>query len=251
MRRFKSEFAHSYKTYSFGYCEYAEVEHDDVFADVYAEGFLPYSGSKNVKRTCYLARSARVRLPDFSLSSENRRIAKQFDGQFIKRSIPIEEFDTTDTKFLTFCADYFLKRHGEGVLPEERLRTILNAEFITHVDVYETPEGQTIAYVLMVNDARMSHFWFSFYDLAYAYKSLGMWLMLDAVRVAKEEGKEYFYVGTVYGEKALYKTNFDTLEFFDGNVWSRDIKLLKSLSRNDVHHVHDGMDRWKETHEHF
>ncbi len=251
MKIFKSEFAHSYKTYSFGYCEYAEVEDADSFADVYAEGFLPYSGTKGVKRTCYLARSARVRLADFSFSSENRRIAKQFDGQFTKRSIPIEEFDTNDKTFLAFCADYFLKRHGEGVMPEERLRTILDAGFITHIDVYETNDTRIVGYALMVNDVTMSHFWFSFYDLEYAYKSLGMWLMLDAARTAKQEGKEYFYVGTVYGEKALYKTNFEALEFFDGNVWNRDIKLLRSLGRLDAEHVHDGMDRWKETHEHF
>jgi arginyl-tRNA--protein-N-Asp/Glu arginylyltransferase len=89
------------------------------------------------------------------------------------------------------------------------------------------------AYVLEAEDGDMGHYWYSFYDLQYVQQSLGMWLMLDCIRDAKERGLAYYYLGTVYGEKALYKTNFAPLEWWDGNAWSSDTKLLRERSRGD------------------
>ena len=60
-----------------------------------------------------------------------------------------------------------------------------------------------------------------------------MWLILDALRDAKARGLAYYYLGTVYGDKALYKTNFKPLEWWDGGKWNRDITLLKELGRKD------------------
>jgi arginyl-tRNA--protein-N-Asp/Glu arginylyltransferase len=251
MKRFRSEFAYSYTTYSFGYCEYATVESGDVLSEVYAQGFLPYSGTPGIQHTCYMARSARIPLSDLSFSSENRRIANRFDGQFAKEVIPFSDFPTDDDSFRKFCLDYFSKRHGESVLPSARLETILHSGFITHIARYTDKENRVVAYVFLVEDESMSHFWFSFYDLSLAFRSLGMWLMLDCAREAKEKGKRHFYVGTVYGEKALYKTNFDALEFWDGNEWIRDIQKLRALSRKDATHTYEQPDRWKEEHSVF
>ena len=75
----------------------------------------------------------------------------------------------------------------------------------------------------------MAHYWFSFYDLAYARQSLGLWLMLDCIRDAEQRGLKNYYLGTVYGPNALYKTNFAPLEWWGEAGWSRDIQLLKSL----------------------
>jgi arginyl-tRNA--protein-N-Asp/Glu arginylyltransferase len=57
--------------------------------------------------------------------------------------------------------------------------------------------------------------------------------MLDCIRSAKAAGLKHYYLGTVYGEKALYKTNFEPLEWWDGKSWSKDIALLKELSRRE------------------
>ena len=57
--------------------------------------------------------------------------------------------------------------------------------------------------------------------------------MLDALRDAKERGREHYYLGTVYGDKALYKTNFKPLQWWDGKGWNRDVALLKELGRKD------------------
>jgi len=55
----------------------------------------------------YMARSARVVLPQFALTSENRRISKKFDGVFDKKRIPLKEFNIEDEAFLSFCVEYF------------------------------------------------------------------------------------------------------------------------------------------------
>ena len=231
MKLFSKEFGHSYQTYSFGYCNFAMRESDDTLSAPYMKGYLPYSGKLGVRNTFYMARSARVPLGRFTLSSENRRIAKKHDGSFEKERIPIAEFNTTDEAFLSFCLEYFRARHGDA-MPSARLDFILSLELISHIVVYKK-EGAVVGYIFEVSDDLMTHFWYSFYDLSYLQQSLGLWLMLDSMRDAGEAGRTHFYLGTAYGEKGLYKTNFEPLEFWDGATWNNDVKGLKELCRKD------------------
>lgn len=203
---------------------YIEREPGDSLAEIYALGYLPYSGSKNLKNIFYRARSARVRLQNFTLSSENRRIARKFDGQFdnmrLKGPPPEEAAD--------FCLSYFKERHGPEAMPRERLEVIFAQ--VTDTTVYRT-YGRTVAYVVSIEDQTFGHYWYSFYDLTLAKQSLGMWLMLDCIRNAKAQGKTYYYLGTVYGPNALYKANFQPLEWWDGDKWNENVKLLKERGR--------------------
>lgn len=201
-------------------------------SDIYGHGYLPYSGDFEKKDLFYMARSARISLENFIFNSENRRIAKKFDGQFQKERIPLSKFNLRDEKFLSFCVEYFEKRHGPNVMPRERLLFILESGLFSDIVIYKTG-GALKAYIFEPADNEMSHFWYSFYDLELIYKSLGMYLMVDAVRAASDAGKRYFYLGTVYGDRALYKTNFDNLEWWTGSEWSGDTKKLKELSRSD------------------
>jgi hypothetical protein len=50
----------------------------------------------------------------------------------------------------------------------------------------------------------------------------------------------------VYGEKALYKTNFEPLEWWNGEEWRSDIKQLKERGRSDGPRAVAPMDAWKE-----
>ena len=69
--------------------------------------------------------------------------------------------------------------------------------------------------------------------------------MLDCIQDAKTRGLDYYYLGTVYGQKALYKTNFETLEWFNGNNWSTDVQLLKERGRTDSGRVVELTDDYK------
>lgn len=245
MRLFTSEFGHSYGSYSFGYCNYAEFEKGDKLFEIYQKGFLPYSANLNVKNIFYMARSARINLKNFELNSENRRIAKRFDGKFEREIIPFSKFNFKDENFISFCAEYFAVRHGKNIMPKERLMFLLNSGLISEIAMYKEG-GVPKAYVFLVSDKEMMHFWFSFYDVSLVYQSLGMWLMIDMARAAIEEKKKYLYLGTVYAEKALYKTNFDNLEYWTGAEWSKDAKKLKSRSRTDHARSLNIIDEWKE-----
>ncbi|MEK7068640.1 MAG: GNAT family N-acetyltransferase [Patescibacteria group bacterium] len=206
-----------------------EREPFDSFTSIYGSGYLPYSGTKGLQNIFYSARSARVALNDFELTSENRRIAKKFDGQFIKQRIPLKEFRITP-EFIDFFVSYFMQRHGPCVMPRERLELILSCGLVSTVVTY-AKDSRPIGYVLEVEDADMAHYWYSAYDLSLIRQSLGLWLMGDCVSDAKERGLAHYYLGTVYGEKALYKTNFEPLEWWDGKGWNSDIKILKEISR--------------------
>lgn len=231
MKLFSREFGHSYETYSFGYCNFAVREEADVLARMYEKGYLPYSGKLDIRDTFYMARSARVPLKRFSLNSENRRIAKKHDGVFEKSRVPIADFDVTDENFLSFCLEYFKARHGD-VMPRERLEFLLSLNLISHIVIYQK-EGVILGYIFEVSDEEMTHFWYSFYDLSYLQQSLGLWLMLDNLKDAHAADREHFYLGTAYGAKGLYKTNFEPLEFWDGSTWNSDTKQLKELCRRD------------------
>lgn len=243
MRYWHSEFVQDYGSYTFGYGAYASIEKGDDLAEAYERGYLPYSGSPDVRDTLYMARSARVTLRDFSHSSENRRILKKFDGRFSKKAVDALAWKESE-ELLSFALTYFAKRHGSSVMPRERLAHILSHEAgPTGVAYYE---GEKLAaLVLSVEGPSFSHFWYSFYDLSLVEQSLGMWLMLDAARDAKERGKGNFYVGTVYGDKALYKTNVPALSWWDGRTWQTDIEQLKARARSDKERTATGSDLWK------
>ena len=209
--------------------QWIEREPNDPLTFIYESGFLPYSGAKGLQGIFYSARSARVVLPDFSPSSENRRVGRKFDGMFTKERAPAHSFNFGET-FYDFCLAYFAKRHGPDVMPRERLETIIESGLLTDVVTYRNDKN-VAAYVLEVSTGTMAHFWFSFYDLSLVQQSLGLWLMLDCIRDAKERGAAHYYLGTVYGGKALYKTNFSPLEWWDGSGWNQDVARLKELGR--------------------
>lgn len=244
MKIFSSETGHNYNTYTFAYANYCIREENDKLSDIYNLGYLPYSGSPEIKNVFYMARSARVPLGSFSMSSENRRVAGKFDESFERTVAPISQFKINDDSFLSFCAEYFLKRHGPDVMPLERLKTILNSGIITFIVSYKN-KTKPVAYVFEVSDKQMTHFWFSFYDLSLANQSLGMWLMIDSARHAKIRKADYFYVGTVYGQKALYKTAFKNIEYWNGDNWLADIKKIKQLGREDNSRIIGLHDIWK------
>lgn len=244
MKRFQSELSHSYETYSFGYANYAKRGEGEALSGLYEGGYLPYSGMRGVSDTYYMARSVRVDLSCWEMNSENRRIYKKFTG-LARKKIAFKNFNHKDESFLSFCETYFKKRHGSGVMPRERLSFVLK-EFVTEVVEYSL-DGQVVGYVFLISEGKVfDHFLFSFYDLSYINQSFGMWLMVDALVHAKSEGKKYIYLGTAYGEKGMYKTNYNELSFWNGESWERDVKRLKALCRKDQDRRIKWKDEWKE-----
>jgi arginyl-tRNA--protein-N-Asp/Glu arginylyltransferase len=231
MRVFHVEFGSRYESYEFGYSTYATLETGDILSEVYQAGFLPHSADPKVRDTFYMARSVRVPLRAWKATSENRRVQKKFEG--FSSTVLTQEELRSDVQFLPCFLKYFREHHGERVMSEERANGILESSLPLRGVRYEK-EGEIAGYVLEVASEGFSHYWFSCYASAYAGSSFGMWLMLDAVARAKNEGRDAIYLGTAYGSKGRYKTNFEPLEYWNGSVWSADLTSLKLLFGNAV-----------------
>jgi len=94
-------------------------------------------------------------------------------------------------------------------------------------------DAQTSAEVgvatLYVEAAALAFYYYAFYDLAHANRSLGMFMMTAAVKLFAERGCAHLYLGSCYSENALYKTQFAGAEFFTGFRWSANLAELKHL----------------------
>ncbi len=251
MRFFSSEFAHNYGTYSFGYCNYCEIEKGDNLSEIYNKGYLPYSGSKDVWNMFYMSRSSRIVLPTWKPNSENRRVLRKHDDTF-KRILHAKKDFSNTKEFKEFCLSYFELFHGAHAMPKNRFEHILKEDALTHIVEYL--KNDTLAgYVFLASDKKMTHVWFYFYAPEFAKSSFGMWFLLNEARIAQEEGKEYFYIGTTYGDKSRYKTNFSDLEFWDGEKWLQDKnnREMKERIKNDHVDLVDTTDAFKKTKNNF
>ncbi|MDB5266090.1 MAG: arginine-tRNA-protein transferase [Parcubacteria group bacterium] len=231
MRLSFAEFGHEYDSYSFGYTVHGVREAHDELSVSYAQGFLPYSAVDMDPNLFYMSRSVRVAVAAYTASSENRRILRKFDEQF-ECSYIEEDALRASSSFRILMLTYFAERHGADVMPAERLEQILARDLPLRAAVY-TKDGEPVAYVLEVAEDSFSHYWYSCYSLEYMNTSLGMWLMLDAVRRAAADNRTHLYLGTAYGGKARYKTNIPSLEYWSGNEWSGDARKLQELMRLD------------------
>ncbi len=232
MRVYASEFAHAYSSYAFGYTLHAQIEAGDDSRTLYEQGFLPFSADPTLHDRFYMARSVRVPLAGWKPTSENRRILRKFDGVFAADILTRDEL-RTDAALKDCFLDYFADRHGQSIMSAARLDGILESVLPLSCMRYRDTDGIPVSYVLHINTPDFTHYWFSCHQTKYAGTSLGMWLMLDSVRRAQEEGRKHLYLGTAYGEKGRYKMNITPLEFWNGSEWNANEKLLKELIADD------------------
>ena len=95
--------------------------------------------------------------------------------------------------------------------------------------------------MLYLEKPRAAYYYYAFYDLAQRHRNLGMFMMTRAVALFAELGFHYAYLGTCYSERALYKTQFPAVQFFNGNSWSENLAELKYILRShglsDANHL--------------
>ena len=226
MKLLFSEAAPDYQHYIFPYAIWGFPEAGETPATFFESGFLP--STRELDRF-YLARQIRVRLKDFQASSENRRVLRkgaQLKWVLLKR----EEFRLTDER-RAFCKTYADARFGAEVMSEERLNTLFTASVATHIMVFQESEtGKEIGYVVLyLERPRVAFYYYSFYDLGWFEKSLGLFLMTSAVQHFSTEAFDHLYLGTCYSDRALYKMQFRGCEFFNGFRWSTNVEELKYL----------------------
>lgn len=232
MKLLFSEAGPDYEHYIFPYAIWGFPEPGETAADFFEAGFLP--STRELDRF-YMARQIRVRLKKFRASSENRRVLRKCEG-VTWRLLPREEFQLGPQR-RAFCKSYADARFGPEVMSDERLETLFTAPVATHIMVFEEAATQReLGYVVLyLEEPRVAFYYYSFYDLTYFERSLGLYIMTSAVKHFATSDFHYLYLGTCYSDRALYKTQFGGCEFFNGFRWSDNIKELKYLVGRQVH----------------
>jgi len=226
----KSDYAH----YIFPYAIWAVPEPGETAADIFNAGFLP--SSRNLDRF-YLCRQVRVDLAKFKPSSENRRILRKGEG--IRATlVPRGEFDYTPQR-REFFKSYADAKFGKDVMSFERLDSLFNSPIISHLLLFtDTASEREIGVAaLFLEGTALAFYYYAFYELEFANRNLGMFMMTSAVALFAERGFKHVYLGTCYSDNALYKTQFAGAEFFNGFRWSGNLDELKHLMRRDKEEI--------------
>lgn len=235
MKLLFSEAKSDYANYIFPYAVWAFPEASETPANLFNAGFLP--SSRNLDRF-YLCRQVRVNLANFKPSSENRRILHKGEGLKLEL-IPRAQFDYSPAR-REFFKNYADAKFGKGVMSYERLDALFASPIISHLLVFtDALTGKEVgAASLYLEPPALTFYYYAFYELAHANRSLGMFMMTSAVKLFAERGCGQLYLGSCYSENALYKTQFAGAEFFNGFRWSDNLDELKYLIRRGQTETH-------------
>ena len=175
---------------------------------------------------CSACLSARIRVADFQPSRTQRRILRRNAGMLRNATTPWASED----QFALFRR-YLDDRHASGGMADmdvfEFAAMIEETPIRSRVIEYSAPpppgsRDRPLAAVSLTDvfDDGLSMV-YSFYDPALAQNSLGTFLILDHVEIAREAGLPYVYLGYwVPGSRKMgYKAGFSAVEIYKGGRW--------------------------------
>jgi arginine-tRNA-protein transferase len=174
---------------------------------------------------CSACLSIRVNVKDFKPSKSQRRVLSKNDC--IKR---IEKDpEATDEQYSVFKA-YLNSRHLHGGMSEmdalEFSAMIEETNVRSTVFEYrinnEVMTDKLLAVCLTDKNVDGLSMVYSFYDPAYQSLSLGRFMILDHINLAKELGLNYLYLGywIRQNEKMGYKADYKPSEVYHLNKWT-------------------------------
>lgn len=192
----------------------------------YAKGFVFTRLSKGLMNQ---NRSLRVNLSVFEPSSENRRILKKTEGlKLANETIPFTDYSWTIGKL---GKDFYETKFGEGTFSANKIKELLTDKEksnFNHVLVFKHEDVEKIGYCITAETSDLLHYCYPFYKLDTTMPNLGLGMMLQAITLAKAEGKKYVYLGSFQRPTDTYKLQFAGLEWFNGTKWQKDLELLKT-----------------------
>ena len=172
---------------------------------------------------CSACLSARIRVADFRPTRSQKRALRRNAGLRREATSPW----ATEDQYALFRA-YLDSRHADGGMADmdifEFAAMIEETPIRSRVVEYSQGKGadRSLAAVCLTDvlDDGLSMV-YSFYDPALAKDSLGTYVILDHVEIAREAGLPYVYLGYwVPGSPKMgYKAKFPALEIYAGGVW--------------------------------
>jgi leucyl-tRNA---protein transferase len=175
---------------------------------------------------CSACLSARIRVADFVPSRTQRRILTRSGSLRRNATSPW----ATEDQFALF-RKYLDARHADGGMADMDVfefaamieETPVKSRVIEYTRAPVQGEvGRQLAAVCLTDvfDDGLSLV-YSFYDPTLGHTSLGTWIILDHIAIAREAGLPYVYLGYwVPGSKKMgYKAGFSALEIYKGGAW--------------------------------
>ncbi|MDR5651802.1 arginyltransferase [Ruixingdingia sedimenti] len=175
---------------------------------------------------CSACLSARIRVADFTPSRTQRRTLRRNAALRRNATSPW----ATEEQFALFRR-YLDSRHSDGGMADmdvfEFSAMIEETPIRSRVVEYTRPaepgeHGRPLIAVCLTDilDDGLSMV-YSFYDPDRTHLSLGTWIILDHIAIAREAGLPYVYLGYwVPGSRKMgYKAQFDALEIYKGGRW--------------------------------
>ena len=175
---------------------------------------------------CSACLSARIRVADFEPSRSHKRVLRKAEGLRRNATSPW----ATEEQFGLFRR-YLDTRHADGGMADmdifEFAAMIEETPIKSRVIEYTRPpalgeRGRPLAAVCLTDvfDDGLSMV-YSFYDPDLADLSLGTYVILDHIAIAREAGLPYVYLGYwVPGSRKMgYKAGFPALEIYKGGQW--------------------------------
>ena len=177
---------------------------------------------------CSACLSARIKVSDFTPTKSQKRVLKR--NAFLDRSASSPW--ATEAQYALF-RDYLDSRHATGgmadmdlfefaaMVEETPIRTRLieyrDAETQTVDDLYEGVRAVCLTDILEDGVSMV----YSFFDPKLMRNSLGTYLILDHVEIARSLGLPYVYLGywVPGSDKMGYKANFKGVEIYRDGVW--------------------------------
>jgi arginyl-tRNA--protein-N-Asp/Glu arginylyltransferase len=175
---------------------------------------------------CSACLSARIRVDDFRPNRTQRKILNRLSDLRCNATSPW----ATEEQFTLFRR-YLDRRHADGGMADmdifEFAAMIEETPIKSRVVEYNRPPGPgergrplTAVCLTDVFDDGLSMV-YSFYDPTLTHLSLGAFLILDHIRIAREAGLPFVYLGYwVPGSRKMgYKSQYSALEIYKGGIW--------------------------------
>jgi len=171
---------------------------------------------------CSACLSARIRVADFEPSKSQRRVMRRNQGLLREARSPW----ATEEQYALF-RHYLDSRHADGGMADMDVfefaamieETPVRSRVIEYRDS-EADKDLTAVCLTDVLDDGLSMV-YSFFKADQARRSLGSYVILDHIQIARDAGLPYVYLGYwVPGSAKMgYKAKFSALEVFLGGRW--------------------------------
>lgn len=191
---------------------------------MYNNGFVMTRLGKGVMNQ---TTSLRIKLTDFDLTSENRRILRKNEDITTQIStIPL--IDEYNWKIHKTGKDFYSTKFGDNTFSAAKIKELVTTEhnFNALFKYFHVNLAEPVGYCIVIRTSKILHYCYPFYDLTFAenHPNLGMGMMLKAIIHAKEDGLEYIYLGSLTRPEDRYKLQFIGLE-----KWNNEARMWEKI----------------------